>query len=119
MKKEKYLETILTICTGLMVLFYLFGSKYLLAIAIVLGLIGLFIRKIAEWITWAWTKLSEGLGFISSKIILTTIFYVIVYPISLLYRMGHKDSLKLKNNYKSLFKDRNHNYSDQDLEHMW
>jgi Saxitoxin biosynthesis operon protein SxtJ len=119
MKKEKQLETILTICMGLIVIYCITHNKYILYLTILIGVSGLIIEKIAMAVTWLWTKLSEGLGFISSKLLLSAIFYLILSPIAFLFRLFKKGQLNLKNDKVSLFKTRNHLYTSDDFENLW
>jgi hypothetical protein len=119
MKKEKQFETILTICLGLIVIYCITHTKYLLYLTILVGVSGLFIKKIAQAVTWLWTKLSEGLGFLSSKFLLAIIFYLFLSPIAFLFRLFNKGQLNLKNDKDSLFKTRNHIYTSDDFENLW
>jgi hypothetical protein len=66
-----------------------------------------------------WFGISKILGNITSKIILTIIFYVIVFPIGMLRKTMGKDSLQLKKFKKSdgsVFKERAYTYKAEDLE---
>jgi hypothetical protein len=119
MNREKQLETTLTIAVGMIVLYYVTKNKYFLPIATAVGISGLFIKPLAKWITWGWEKLSEILGYVSSKIILSALFFLILTPIAFMYRLFNKDTLNLKNNKRTLFKVRNHLYTDKDLENIW
>jgi len=119
MNREKQLETILTIVVGMVLLYYFTGVKYFQLIAVGIGLSGLFIKPLAKWITWGWEKLSELLGFVSSKIILSALFFLFLTPIAFVYRLFNKDSLNLKNNKRTLFKIRDHRYTGKDLENIW
>jgi hypothetical protein len=120
MNKEKNLETTLTLCIALIVFYFIFHIKLLLSLSIFLGIIGLFFNYLSGKITWLWLKLSQVLGFISSKILLTLIFLVFLFPISLLYRLFNKDSLQLKKGkFSSYFVIKNHEFTSKDLENPW
>jgi hypothetical protein len=120
MKKEKYLETLITISTGCLVLFLFFPIKILLYTAVGLGLIAIFWRKAAEIISWLWLKLGEGMGFVSSKVILSLIFFFVLFPLALLSRLFTKDNLLLKKEeIKSVFFDVNREYRKKDFESLW
>ena len=123
LSREKELETILTICVALVAIF-LFSKqhhKYWLTISVVLGLIGMFSKYLTTKIAWAWMKLSEGMGAVSSKIILSLIFFVFLFPIAMLSRMfGSKSSLQLKKpEGNSFYFTRNHKFEAKDLENTW
>ena len=58
MKREKVLETMLVITTGLIVLFIIFKIKWLLIAALIIGVTGVFHNYLSEKIAWLWLKLS-------------------------------------------------------------
>jgi hypothetical protein len=97
-------KTILTICTGFVLIFLLTEIKLFLMISFSLGLIGMvstFISRIVEKI---WFKISEILGYIVPNIILSLIFYIFLFPISLVSKLfGKVDYLKLKNKETSTY----------------
>jgi hypothetical protein len=47
------------------------------------------------------------------------LFFMILFPISLLYRISNKDNLRLKHSHKSIWIQRNHKYTSADLENIW
>ena len=66
-----------------------------------------------------WFSLSNMLGSIVSKILLSVIFFVVVSPISLLRKLFGKDSLLLKKfklNSSSVLITRNHVYTSDEIE---
>jgi Saxitoxin biosynthesis operon protein SxtJ len=117
--REKQLETCLVIATALLVIWYFASKEWLVYIAIVVGLIGAFVPVLSKWLHWAWFKLAEGMGWVMSKVILTIVFYGILFPISILYRMGNKDALQLKRKPNGCWTERNHQYLKKDLENLW
>lgn len=119
MKKEKNLETILTIAVGFMVLFFVFEKKELLYAALGIGLTGMFSDFLSSKISWAWFKLAEILGTFVPKILLGIVFYFLLFPIALLSRIGNKDPLKLKRGYASYYSDRTKEFKKEDFEKTW
>jgi uncharacterized membrane protein len=68
--------------------------------------------------TFLWLNISNLLGKIMSKVILTLVFLIFVCPVSLIRKAMGKDTLRLKKFKKdsnSVFTDRNHTYSRTDL----
>ncbi len=66
-----------------------------------------------------WYGLSNVLGSIMSKVLLSVVFFVIVFPIGTLRRILGKDSLKLKHFKKgteSVMKVREHEFTAGDME---
>ncbi len=119
MKREKNLETCLVISTGLLVFWYIYKSDVLIYIAFAIGLTGAFFNKPAGLIHWLWYKIAELLGFITSKILLSILFFVFLFPIAILYKLSNKNILQLKRSSKTYWKVRNHKYEASDIENLW
>jgi len=120
MQNQDRYKTILVIVTGLLIIAYIFELAWLSKTAILIGLVSIFVPVAAKGIEWVWLKLAHVLGWINSKILLSIIFFIFLLPIALLSRIFTKDPLKLKGReIKSLFTDRNHTYSKEDLENIW
>ncbi len=65
-----------------------------------------------------WFGLAKILSFITSNILLTLMFFLLVTPVGLFRRMLGKDSLKLKTFKKSsnsILIERNHTFNSSDL----
>ena len=66
-----------------------------------------------------WFALSTALGTVVSKILLTILFFAMVFPVGLVRRFSGKDSMRLKiwkKGPESVFKVRNHQFDAKDLE---
>jgi len=112
--KEKSLETSLVLVLACMVIGYLTGNKYFYLASLILGIIGLFIPFLADWITYLWFKLSEAIGFVTSKILLSAVFFLILFPVATLRKLvGKKD---IQSTDASNWVERNHTYVKKDLE---
>lgn len=121
MKKEEKIKAQLVIVVGLLALSYLFKIELLVPISLGLGLIFLIIPALGDLIVKGWFKLAEGLGWINSKILLSIIYFFILFPTALLQKLfSKKDTLLLKNkNLKSTFTTRNHTYKKKDMKYGW
>ncbi len=128
LNREKEVETILTICIGLVVIFLvserqlLAGShkKALLGVAVILGAIGLFSKVLTTYVAWAWMKLSEVLGMVMPKVILSIVFFLFLFPVAMLTRLFSKRNfLQLKKTGDSYYFDRKHKYTAADLKNTW
>lgn len=119
MKKEKSLETFLVLAGALIVLFWFFNKKIFLLLAIILICIGIVSPYLTEKISWLWLKLSQAIGFVMSRVILTVVFFVFLLPLAIAYRIFVKDALSLKKKNKTYYSERNHLYTNKDLENMW
>ncbi len=78
------------------------------ALAIICGLI----HKIAYFVSALWQILGQILGFIVSKIILTILFYFIVFPISLLQKLFSKNLPISNKKEQSYWKAKNNDEID-------
>lgn len=110
----------LVIVTGLVVFYFIFKSVYWLYAAAAVGLLSVFVPVAGNGIVWVWFKIAELLGAINGKIILTILFWVFLFPIALLYRLSAKNPLSVKRTREtSLYHERNHTYTKEDLEQTW
>jgi hypothetical protein len=118
--RVKTLEFFLFLVLLLIVLFFITKSPVLLYFAIGIAGVGLFLNKISSLIYLGWTKLSQFLAFVMTRLVLSIVFFLVLFPVSLIYRMTKKDPLKLKpNRYPSLFETRSKHFTSADLENMW
>ncbi len=124
MKREKVLETILVMAAGLLVFFFIFEDKWAYSKWLVIAALSLMVIAIAsdflgEKISWLWMKLAEFLGKVNGGILISLIFFLLLFPISVLYRMFGNDPLSLKKPEGSAYSERNHTYSAKDLKNPW
>lgn len=121
MNREKNIESILVICTGFVFIFLITKLKIFITLSFFIGVIGVFSDYLSSKINWLWTKLAHVLGYVNSKILLSLVFFLVLMPISLLMRLGKKDSLRLKKHVgqESYFEDKNHEYRSSDIENTW
>ena len=120
MNTSQQAKTPLVIVTGLAVISLVTGSVHFARAAVVIGLLCVFSDFFERWIVFLWMKLAEGLGWVSSKIILTALFFVFLWPLAIAKRIFSPDGMFLKRSKKeSLFETRNHQYSRDDLENTF
>jgi hypothetical protein len=119
LNREKELETILTICVGFIVVFLITKTKVFLTLALVLGLVGLLSKFLTSKIAWLWMKLSEVMGAISSKVLLSVVFFFFLTPIAFLSRIFGKSNLQLTKSETTYYTERNHKYVPEDFENTF
>jgi hypothetical protein len=102
LNREKQLETMLTIAVGFFLVAWSTKNKYVFLFALLMGLIGMFSKTLTSYISNGWMKVGEAMGAISSRVILSVIYFLFLVPIALLYRIGRKDTLQLKKSKSSL-----------------
>ncbi len=110
----------LVIVTGMLVLYFIFKGVWFLYIGTFVGVVSIAIPSVGNLIVKGWYKLAEILGAINGRILLSLVFFLILFPVALLARIGAKNPLSLKNeNRKTAFSDRNHTYTSKDLDNVW
>lgn len=109
----------LTIAVGCIVLFFALEKMWLLYVSLAVGLCGMFSDFLSTKISGAWYKLAEVLGMIVPKILLSVVFYLFLFPLALLSRIGSKDPMKLKKGYSSYYTDRTTKFRKEDFEKTW
>jgi len=116
--RRQYMETgILLAMAGITYGWYLNNWIFGLLAAGIL-LITLILPVIFKPIAFLWFGLAKTLSFITSNILLTLVFFLLVTPVGLIRRMLGKDSLKLKSFKKSsnsVLVERNHTFNSADL----
>ena len=94
-------------------------KKYIyIKIAFILMLITILFPVLFLPFAFCWYGLSRMLGMVSTRILLSIIFIIIVIPIGLIRRIAGYDNLKLKQfkkDEKSVMTSRNHGFVDSDL----
>lgn len=127
MEKNETSKVILVIITGLLVLAYIFEkdkssdiySNWFVISSASIAVLYLLFPIVGELIVKVWFKIGHVLGWINTRILLTLVFYLILFPISMIYRMFNKNSLQRKRSTESIFIERNHLYQKKDLENIW
>jgi len=117
--RAEKLQAQLVIITGLVVMSLIFKSPSIGRAAAIFGVIFLMFPAVGNFFVRMWILLGEGLGWINNRIILSIVFFVFLFPISLLSKIFSKDPLKIKRDQRSCFDERNHLFTKEDLENIW
>lgn len=113
-------RTVLTIVSALLLLYYFTGWENVLAATIVLGLLSVFVSRIAQGVHAAWMLLAKILGYIIPNILLSLIFYLVLFPVALMARVFRKEKpVILENRPKSMFREREETFEKKHFEHPW
>jgi hypothetical protein len=91
---------------------------YLFA-AIALHVLNMIVPQVYRPVAKLWLGLSDLLGSVVSKLLLSIVFFAVVTPIGIVRRLFGKDSLKLrtfKASQESVMLERNHTFVGSDLE---
>ncbi|HCR53379.1 MAG TPA: hypothetical protein DIW27_03105 [Cytophagales bacterium] len=120
MQKKDASKTILVIVTGLVITGLILDIRSLQIASACIGVVCIFFPKIALGIEWAWFKLALGLGWVNSKILLSIVYFIFLFPLAWISRLFTKDALQLNRKSSStIYTDRNHTYGKTDLENIW
>jgi hypothetical protein len=109
--------TLLALIAGLIT-----GHRYCIILAIVLQVLTMSVPAIYRPAAIIWLGFSTLLGLIVSKIILTLIFFLVITPLGILKRVCGSEPLQLKKWKKdasSVFTERNHLYTADDIRHPY
>ncbi len=118
LKQERDTGLIVVLVCLLLALFY--PPLVWIKIALTAVLITLLWPKAFYPLAVIWFLLAEALSKVSSTVILTSLFIVLVVPVGFMRRVFKKDNLQLKafkKSSKSVFTHRDHIYEPSDLQH--
>jgi hypothetical protein len=102
-----------------LILFIVFENIWYVDAAIILLLMNMIWPTIYRPFAYFWLGFSNIMGSMMSKLILSTLFFVLVTPVGLFRKIIGADSLLLKQwkkDNRTLFKNRNHKYVSKDME---
>ena len=126
MNREKKVEAILAIVVGFLALYFIFGVwkgfqvDWMLWVSLVVGVLSMMSGTVMNLITSAWFKFAEILGnYVTGPILLGLVFFVVLFPISVLARIFGPDNLMKKRREDSYYVDRDHAYETKDIENIW
>lgn len=119
MNREKKLESVLIIAAGFIVLFFIFKIKIFLLVAFLVAFFGAMSKLFTDGLTWIWFKLSEILGWLNARILLSVVFFIFLFPMALIMKAFGKSAIKLKKDKQSYYFVRDCVYKPEDLENVW
>lgn len=126
MNREKKVEAILAIVVGFLALYFIFGVwrgfqvDWMLWVSLVVGVLSMMSNTVMNLITGAWFKFAEILGnYVTGPILLGLVFFLVLFPMSILARIFGKDQLMRKRRDGSYYEDRDHAYVAKDIENIW
>jgi hypothetical protein len=119
MKQEKNYLTLLTIVLGFIIFYVILDFEWMLWTAIGIAVSGVVSSQFGNVIAGGWIKLGEGLGKITGPIILGVVFFTVLFPVAVLFRMLGKDNLMIKKAYKTTFLTVNKTFQKEDFEKVW
>jgi hypothetical protein len=117
--KDQSRDTGMAMVLLLLIVFATRKREVYLIGAMVLHVLNMIVPQLYRPVALLWLGLSDLLGSVVSKILLSVVFFVVVTPIGILRRLFGKDSLQLrafKASKESVMLERNHTFIGSDLE---
>ena len=121
MNRIEIFKTNSILSAAFLIAFFAFKLKFLLVMALLLLIGSAFETRIAAMIAKGWLRFADIIGRINSRIILSIVFYLILTPLAILYRLFHKggaDNFR-SNKRKSYFDNTGSAYNKEFFEKMW
>ena len=121
--KSNPAKSVLTITVGFLAVYLIFREKewaeYALYVSLGIGALGVLSTFLATKIEWAWFQLAKLLGLIVPNILLSVVFYIFLFPISVIARVvSGKDALNLKNK-ETTFSQVDKHFKEADFKNPW
>ena len=117
--KSKIYETSLVLTTGFLVIYLFTENVTFLYVSFFFGLVGIFVKPLAAFITKIWFWLADILNLVFSKLVLGLLFYVILFPLALFYKVAGNDKLRLKETNRETWILKNQLFRASDFERIW
>lgn len=102
MTKDKSKSTVLIISMGFLLIYIVGNVQLLLYISLAVGILGLSDRM-SRFIEKLWMGLAKLLGYIVPNILLTLVFFIVLYPFALIYRLTEDDPLLLSPDHETFW----------------
>lgn len=118
--KSNPAKTVLTISVGFIIVFLVTRLNWALTVSLVVGLIGVLSDYLSNKIDYLWMKLTWILSLIVPNILLGIVFFLFLFPVSLLSKLfGRKDPLHLKNKSDTVYVTIDRQFDKDSFENPW
>lgn len=117
--KDQSRDTGMAMVLLLLIIYLSLKRRDLVVAAIALQIVAMTVPRLFAPVAIVWLGMSDLLGAISSRVLLSLGFFAVVTPIALLRRLAGKDSLQLrafKANHDSVMLNRNHVFTSSDMD---
>ena len=119
MNRDTTKSTILVITIGFLFLYIAFSWHWALITSFIIGLTGIISKYLSIKIEWFWMKLAKLLGYIVPNIILTIVFFLVLFPMSVISRIIRRDPLMLSDKYKTYYVEVDREADINSLKKTW
>ncbi|MEZ4826686.1 MAG: hypothetical protein R3C61_10400 [Bacteroidia bacterium] len=120
MEKNAPEQTTSILTTAFFAMSLFWGWKWAAAVVLITGLSGIFSPWLSLRIHTFWMKISAVTSAIFPPVILTAIYFLVLFPLSVFSRLaGEKDPLVLKNRKAQMFFPVEKVFGKEDFEKIW
>ena len=99
-----------------LLLFFTTGERLWVLVALIILIINTFFEKFAGFLNEKLFKLTQKIGTSVSKVVLYFVYYLVLIPISFLFRKSKENPLYIRKPEGSLWIVRNKDFSKEDFE---
>ncbi len=117
-KKEQCKDTGMAMVLLSLILYLFFRQEIYLYAAIGMHVVNMVVPTVYRPVAVVWLGLSNAMGWVVSRALLSVIFLVVVTPVGLVRRWLGKDALRLREYREgrdSVMQTRNHTYTAEDI----
>ncbi len=120
-QSRKDFETLAVLAAASVACFFLFRKPAFAGLALALLVLPLISRKAASRLAGAWLGFSEILGAVNTKVLLGAVYFLLLTPLALVFRLLHSGGFNAKADpdAASYFEEKEHLFSAADLEEPW
>jgi len=118
MKNKTGYDTSLSIVLLLSIIYFITKKPLFIYIGFAIGVLALLSDDINYYISIVWKKLLAVIGTINAHLILSLVFFIVLFPIASIYRLFNRDPLNLKQ-ADSAFNVKDKVYNREDMENLW
>jgi hypothetical protein len=94
LRRIEVIETMSVLALAALVFYFVWEVKWLIWLAMGLLILTLKPNPLANLIARIWLKLSEHIGNVMSKVILSLVFFLLLTPLAALYRLFNREMTK-------------------------
>lgn len=119
MNKNTSRSSILVISMGFLIVYLIFSWQCAIVVSLIVGVIGIISDSLSRIIELVWMKFAQLLNYIVLTVILSIVFFLFLFPISLIFKLFTKDPLRLSDKHKTYFVTINKEVVKGSFEKTW
>lgn len=121
MKHYEQLKSLTGIGFLSLLIYFLTKNEIFIWLTLFFLLLSIFPNKLAEGVSSIWNGSIHFLGIINSKIILTLLFFIILTPVAIFFRIFNRKKVEYfkKNSKDSYFKPTRKKIGNESFEDLW